>query len=262
MKAAALIGQLPLLFDEPAAPVYQHPLAQHEAVLDGLRVGYHFRRARRRSIGFVVDADGLTVSAPRWVTRAAIDEALQEKARWVVAKLAEQRERTRRLDAARIVWRDGAQFPFLGRTVRLQLDARTAGAVLQEDGLLRLGLPAQATTAQIRDAAQGWLQRQARRLFEERCRLYAERLHVRVTRLALSSARTRWGSAGADGAIRLHWRLVHFALPVIDYVVVHELAHLREMNHGPKFWALVQSVIPDYEVARGALRDEALPSFD
>lgn len=262
MKRAALAGQLPLLFDEPAAPVYLHPLAQHEAVLDGLRVGYHFRRARRRSIGFMVDADGLTVSAPRWVTRAAIDEALQEKARWVVAKLAEQRERTRRLDAARIVWRDGVQFPFLGRSVRLQLDASTTGAVLQEDGQLRLGLPAQATPAQIRDAAQGWLQRQARRVFEERCRLYAERLNVRVTHLRLSAATTRWGSASADGVIRLHWRLVHFALPVIDYVVVHELAHLREMNHGSKFWALVESVIPDYEVARGALRDEALPTFD
>jgi predicted metal-dependent hydrolase len=262
MKQAALAGQLSLRFDEPAAPVYVHPQAQHEAVLDGLLVGYHFKRARRRSIGFVVDADGLTVSAPRWVTRAAINEALQEKARWVVAKLAEQRERTRRLDAARIVWRDGAQFPFLGRTFRLQLDARITGALLQEDGVLRLGLSPQATPAQIRDAAQGWLQRQARRLFEERCRLYAERLQVRVTRLALSSARTRWGSAGADGAIRLHWRLVHFTLPVIDYVVAHELAHLREMNHGPAFWALVQSVIPDVDAARDALRDEALPVFD
>jgi predicted metal-dependent hydrolase len=262
MKQAALAGQLSLLFDEPAAPAYVHPRAQHEAVLAGLRVGYHFKRARRRSIGFVVDAEGLTVSAPRWVTRAAIDEALQEKARWVVAKLAEQRERTRRLDAARVVWCDGAQFPFLGRTVQLQLDARTTGAVLHEDGVLRLGLPAHAAPAQIRDAAQGWLQRQARRVFDERCRLYAERLGVRVTRLALSSATTRWGSAGADGAIRLHWRLVHFALPVVDYVVAHELAHLREMNHGPKFWALVQSVIPDVDAARGALRDEALPLFD
>jgi predicted metal-dependent hydrolase len=262
VKHAALAGQLSLFDDPPPAPVYRHPLAEREALLDGVRVGYRFRRARRRSIGFVVDADGLTVSAPRWVTRAAIDDALQEKATWVTAKLAEQGERSRRLEAARVVWRDGAQFPFLGRTVQLQLDARTTGAVLHEDGVLRLGLPAHAAPAQIRDAAQGWLQRQARRVFDERCRLYAERLDVRVTRLALSSATTRWGSAGADGAIRLHWRLVHFALPVVDYVVAHELAHLREMNHGPKFWALVQSVIPDVDAARGALRDEALPRFD
>jgi len=255
-------GQLPLLFDEPPALAYGHPQAGREALLDGVRVGYRFRRARRRSIGFVVDADGLTVSAPRWVTLAAIDEALQEKARWVVAQLAEQRERTRRLDAARIEWRDGVQLPFLGKTLRLRLDNQAVGAVLQDDGVLLLGLPLDATTVQLRDAAQGWLQRQARRIFDERCRIYAQRLSVRVTRLALSSATTRWGSASADGAIRLHWKLVHFALPVIDYVVAHELAHLREMNHGPKFWALVQSVLPDYESARGALRDEALPVFD
>lgn len=254
--------QLPLLFDEAPALAYGHPQAGREAVLDGVRVGYQFRRARRRSIGFVVDADGLTVSAPRWVTLAAIDEALQEKARWVVAKLAEQRERTRRLDAARIQWRDGASFNFLGRSVRLRIDASAVGAVLQDDGTLVLGLPRNAAPAQIRDTTQGWLQRQARRIFDERCRVYAERLGVRVSRLSLSSASTRWGSASADGAIRLHWHLVHFALPVIDYVVAHELAHLREMNHGPQFWALVQSVIPNYEVARGALRDELLPAFD
>jgi len=78
----------------------------------------------------------------------------------------------------------------------------------------------------------------------------AQQLRVRCTRLALSSAQTRWGSASADGSIRLNWRLVHFGLPVIDYVVTHELAHLREMNHGPRFWAVVGSVVPDYRAAR------------
>ena len=109
---------------------------------------------------------------------------------------------------------------------------------------------------------QSWLQRQARRVFEERCALFAPRLGVRVKRLSLSSASTRWGSASADGSIRLSWRLVHFALPVIDYVVTHELAHLREMNHSAAFWDVVRSVIPDYEQARGALRNEVLPVFD
>ena len=83
-----------------------------------------------------------------------------------------------------------------------------------------------------------------------------------MKRLSLSAAATRWGSAGADGSIRLNWRLVHFALPVIDYVVVHELAHLREMNHSARFWDAVRSVLPDYEAARLALRDPVLPAFD
>ena len=82
---------------------------------------------------------------------------------------------------------------------------------------------------------QSWLQRQARRVFEERCAHFAAAARgARTRRIALSSAQTRWGSASADGSIRLNWRLIHFALPTIDYVVAHELAHLREMDHSPR----------------------------
>jgi predicted metal-dependent hydrolase len=128
--------------------------------------------------------------------------------------------------------------------------------------LLRVGLPHTATPQQIRDAAQSWLQRQARRVFEERCAIYADRLEVRVRRISLSSAATRWGSANADGSIRLNWRLIHFGLPIIDYVVTHELAHLREMNHSPAFWGVVRSVLPDYEHSRHALRHGTVPVLD
>lgn len=252
-------------------PAWRHPRAHRELHLAGQPVAYELRRARRRSIGFVVGAEGLTVSAPRWVGLGEIEAALREKAAWILRKLHEQRERARRLEAARIEWREGATVPFLGEPVILVLDARVAGAVLHADGTtlpgvprltLHLGLPQDAAPAQIRDTVQSWLQRQARRLFEERCALFAARLGVRMTRLALSSASTRWGSASADGSIRLNWRLVHFALPVIDYVVTHELAHLREMNHSAAFWEVVRSALPDYEAARGALRHELLPAFD
>jgi len=79
---------------------------------------------------------------------------------------------------------------------------------------------------------------------------------VRWHRLGLSSAGTRWGSAGVDGAIRLNWRLIHLRPSLIDYVVVHELAHLREMNHGPRFWQHVQGVLPDYLELRAQLRQQ------
>ena len=72
----------------------------------------------------------------------------------------------------------------------------------------------------------------------------------------------RHSSANANGASRLNWRLIHFALPTIDYVVAHELAHLREMNHSPRFWDVVRSVLPEFERARGELRSDALPQFD
>lgn len=260
-------GQLGLF--EPAAaappppdPAFRHPAATHELRLAGHLVAYALRRARRRSIGFVVSGDGLAVSAPRWVRQADVEAALQAKAGWVLRKLQEQRERAHRQLAARIDWRDGAVLPFLGAPLRLQLDAAVVGAVYQAADVaagtparLRLGLPAGAEPAQIRDAVQAWLQQQARACFAERVALYAPRLAVRVRRIALSAAATRWGSASADGSIRLNWRLVHHSLPTIDYVVVHELAHLVEMNHSPAFWAIVERVMPDYAQAKAALRE-------
>jgi predicted metal-dependent hydrolase len=264
---------------EPAAPIasvlapatFRHPRANREARLDGHVVGYEFKRARRRTIGFSVATEGLVVSAPRWVPLGEIESALAEKSRWILKKLQEQDERARKTAAQRIDWRDGTSIPFLGEPVIVVLDPRATGAQLRtaEDTLpgvprltLHVGLPQHAAPAQIRDVVQAWLMRQAKRVFEERCRHFAPALSVRWTRLSLSSAATRWGSASADGAIRLHWRLIHFALPTIDYVVAHELAHLRVMDHSPRFWDVVRSVIPDVEQRRDGLRDEVLPAFD
>jgi predicted metal-dependent hydrolase len=253
----------------PALP--RPPLADREIQLGEHVVAYELRRSRRHSIGFVIGPQGLAVSAPRWVGKGEIEAALREKANWILRKLHEQTERQRRLESAKIEWRDGATFPFLGETVIVVLDPRVSGSVLQSaEGTLpgvprltlHLGLPQEATAAQVRDAVQSWLQRQARRIFEERAQVFAARLSVRVKRLSLSSASTRWGSASADGSIRLNWRLVHFALPVIDYVVTHELAHLREMNHSPAFWEVVRTAIPQYQAAQGVLRTELLPAFD
>ena len=254
-----------------APATFRHPQADREVELHGHVVGYAFKRARRRSIGFIVGPEGLSVNAPRWVSLHDVEIALREKGRWILRKLREQQERSQRLQAAKVDWRDGTIIPFLGDTVIIVLDPRTTGAVLHTDATtlpgvpyltLHIGLPHTALAAQIRDAVQSWLQRQARRVFEERCQLYTQRLGVRYTRLTLSSAQTRWGSASADGSIRLNWRLIHFALPTIDYVVAHELAHLREMNHSPRFWDVVRSVLPDYEHARGTLKDGVVPVFE
>lgn len=256
---------------QPATSLAAHPRASREVLLAGQRVGYEFRRARRRSIGFSVGPEGLSVSAPRWVGMAEVEAALREKERWIVRKLQEQRERAQRMAQARVQWQEGATLPFLGEPVVIVIDPRVAGAVLNTDAQalpgvprlsLHVGLPQDCAPGQLRDAVQSWLQRQARRIFEERCAVFAERLQVRLRRLSLSSASTRWGSASADGAIRLNWRLVHFAPSVIDYVVAHELAHLREMNHSAAFWEVVRSVVPDFPAARSALDTEVLPVLE
>ncbi|MFT3718085.1 MAG: SprT family zinc-dependent metalloprotease [Pseudorhodoferax sp.] len=249
------------------APVrFAHPRANRQARLDGAVVAYAFKRAPRRTIGFVVGPEGLVVSAPRWVALADVDAAVREKGGWILKKLAQAQERQQRQAAARIDWRDGAELPFLGRPVRLELEPRhgvgPGGAALDEGrGVLRLALPRGAAPEQIRDAVQAWLMRQAKRLFAERLAHYAPQLGVQWTRLSLSSAGTRWGSASASGAIRLNWRLIHLRLPIIDYVVVHELSHLRVMDHSPRFWDTVGAIVPDYAALRGQLKEETIPPW-
>ena len=267
---------------EPAQPLdsvmapasFRHPQAGREALLDGTYVAYQLRRAKRRNIGFLVGPEGLTVTAPKWVPPYEIDAAVKSKAGWILRKLQEARERQGRADAARIEWQDGAAIPYLGETLIVVLDPRhrfdEAGAVLNTAGqalpgvprlTLHVGLPQNAQPAQIRDAVQAWLMRSARQLFTERLDHYAPLLGVQWRKLSLSSAGTRWGTAHADGSIRLNWRLIHFRLPVIDYVVAHELSHLRVMDHSPRFWDTVATVMPDYAQLRGQLKDEALPPW-
>ncbi len=253
---------------------FAHPRATREAVLGNARVAYEFTRGKRRTIGFVVGAEGLSVRAPRWVNLRDVDAAVQEKAAWILRKLAETQQRHARLESARIEWKDGVSFPFLGDPVIVRLDPRhghagVGGAVLEIDGeagagqrTLRLAVAQNASPEQIRDAAQAWLTRQARRLFIERLDHFAPLLGVRWQKLSLSNAATRWGSASSDGSIRLNWRLIHFRLPVIDYVVAHELSHLRVMDHSARFWDTVETVVPDYDTLRKQLRDESIPRWN
>jgi len=242
-------------------------------------IGFVLQRSRRRSIGFVVGDDGLRVTAPTWVTLAQIDEAVREKARWILAKLREWEARRQRLTLSHTHWRDGGELPYLGCRVGLRLGsapghphaapaadarARAAGAAQawfsgdadapRPDDALWLALPPDAGHARVRDTAQAWLQRRAQAWFDARLQELLARTGLTIRRWRLSSAATRWGSCSSDGSIMLNWRLIHFAPPVIDYVIAHELAHLREMNHSRDFWAEVGNILPDFEQARDTLR--------
>ncbi|MGO4304846.1 M48 family metallopeptidase [Cupriavidus sp. RAF12] len=226
---------------------------------------YTLKRSSRRTIGFTVDDRGLSITAPRWVTLADVEAAILEKQRWIFNKLGEWRHREARRVLPTVQWREGASLPFLGKPITLQLES-PAGALLfdADTRVLHLALPTHADEQQIKDRVQGWLQYQARRLLVERLEIYADKLGVRHTGFALTSAATRWGSCTADGKIRLNWRLMHFPLSMIDYVAAHELAHLKEMNHGPRFWETVESIFPEFRDARAQLRahpPELLPTF-
>jgi predicted metal-dependent hydrolase len=251
---------------------FAHPRANREVRLQDAVVAYAFVRAKRRTIGFVVGPDGLVVRAPKWTPIFEVDAALQEKAAWILRKLGETRARQERRNEAQIEWREGVVLPFLGERVAVVLDPghsfAAAGAQLDPAApsgdavrVLRVGLPRSASADQIRDAVQAWLMRQALDHFTQRLNHFAPLLQVQWRTLRLSNAGTRWGSARIDGSIRLNWRLVHFRHAVIDYVVAHELSHLRVMDHSPRFWDTVRAVVPDYADLRGQLKDDAVPKW-
>ncbi|PMS21181.1 metal-dependent hydrolase [Trinickia dabaoshanensis] len=253
----------------PPVPPRQDPMPNgaklRRLTLGGRTLEYALKRSARRTIGFSIDGSGLAITAPRWVTLADIETAIAAKERWIFTKLAEWQTRAEQRALPRIEWRDGAQIPYLGKPVRIALgSAQAALAFDAQAGALALALPAHADAQQIKDRVQGWLQTEAKRVFGERLAYYADKLGVAYKGYALSSAATRWGSCSSDGRIRLNWRLIHFPLSIVDYVVAHELAHLREMNHSPRFWQTVESIFPEFREARHTLKHhppELLPAL-
>lgn len=241
---------------------------QRRLQLGGHQINYTLQRSTRRTIGFVIGDSGLRVTAPRWVLVGDIEQAIRVKEAWILAKLQQRHEHAAERARQQMEWRDGARLPYLGGALTLRLRPASTPAVAvhhdESTGELAVHLPDGAEEQALKDTVREWLQRQAHALFAQRLPHYAIRLGVQYRAFRLTSARTQWGSCTAKGMIRLNWRLVHFSQAQIDYVIAHELAHLREMNHSPRFWALVESVFPDHAAARKVLRErgpEMLPMF-
>jgi predicted metal-dependent hydrolase len=245
------------------ASSFVHPLASRKIQLQQTTIAYAFQRVKRKTIGMSVGADGLEVRAPRWSTVASVEAVLYEKSDWILRKLQESQERQKQMRHTIIEWRDGASLPFLGEQWVVSLDPEHQSPHTSDQGTtpkcLQVPLSLHAQPGQIRDAVQAWLMQQAKLNFTRRLDHFAPQLGVQWKRLSLSNASSRWGTASADGSIRLNWRLIHFKQDVIDYVVVHELSHLRVMNHSPQFWETVGSLVPDYQQRRNALNEEVLP---
>jgi predicted metal-dependent hydrolase len=234
------------------------PLKIRTLQLKTLQVQYTLKRSsKRRTIGFLINDAGFTVISPKWVTVAQIEESIAEREDWIIRKTFEWQEFTRKRDSLRVDWGDGATVRYLGSDITVRLDNSadvTKMGTIFSDSVLRIALPSQATDEQIKNRVESWLQSRAKVIFAERIPLYSQKLGSAPTKWGLSSARTRWGSCAQDGSIRLNWRLVQFPVDIIDYVVAHELAHLKELNHGPEFWRTVGELFPDYEQKRRWLK--------
>ncbi|MEO8409105.1 MAG: SprT family zinc-dependent metalloprotease [Propionivibrio sp.] len=224
-------------------------------VLGERTIAYILRRARRRTIGLVIDHRGLRVGAPPRAPLAEIEALIRQHGPWVLKKIDEwtNHQCDRRREPLLIV--DGVRLPLLGRVLQVRCAHGNNRTVWNEQAapILTLCLRTPAAAPRLLEKA---MRERARELFAGRLEHYARQLGLRAPPpLALSSARTRWGSCSRKSGIRLNWRLIHFPPHVIDYVVAHELAHLREMNHSPRFWAVVGQLFPDYQRARQELKE-------
>jgi len=221
-------------------PPSEKPRRLHHVPLAGGILAYRLVRAKRCTLGLSVAGEGIEVRAPRHATLSDIDAFIREKERWIRKRLAGPRR-------VPFIWQAGARLPWLGRMLTLVL--RDGETWLSEDEL-RLGL---ADGANLRERALEWMRGEARAFFRERVAELSRPLGLRVSGVGVSDARTRWGSCGASGRLLLNWRLMLLPPRLIDYVVAHELAHLRELNHSPCFWAVVATLYPDHRSARREL---------
>lgn len=211
--------------------------------------------ARRRSLGLRIDSAGLTVYAPLRSDPTEIKSLLRQKLGWIQRGLAE----TRAHQPAEVKWREGLRISYLGRPLSLCLsEGRSGIEVRPRNAQLMLSNEERPSPLHIETQLTAWFKHQAQIEFRERLKIFARRLAIPLPRFHLSNARTRWGSCNWQGEIRLNWRLIMAPIEQVDYVIVHELAHLFEMNHAPQFWNIVERLMPDYREHRDALNARGL----
>lgn len=230
------------------------PLAieQRSIELGGKIISYTLKRStRRRSIGLQINDEGLTVSMPLRASEKWLYSVLQERAAWVLEKLETWQSKQAPVQR----WDDGETVLFRGENFTLRIVSGLVRAAPQ--------LTASELIIPVYDTANrkvivrkllNWYKQEAEQVFRECVEHFAPLMQVAPKALKLTSARTQWGSCTVEGVIRLNWQLVTMPLHLIDYVVVHELAHLVEMNHSPAFWNIVEQACPDYRQIRAELR--------
>ena len=237
------------LLQKPAAP----PAVEQRSVrLAEQDVSYTLKRSgKRRTIGLRIDDAGLTVAIPLRASEKWLHGVLQEKAAWIVEKLAEWEAKK----PEPVRWADGEAVHFLGEALTLYVVSSLFEAPPMLQGRrLYVHVADSLNQAAIEQSVTRWQQQEASVLFRERVAHFSPLLGVSPSEVKLSSARTQWGSCTARGTVHLNWQLIKLPLRLIDYVVVHELAHLIEMNHSAAFWDVVKSACPDFRKRRSELR--------
>jgi predicted metal-dependent hydrolase len=206
------------------------------------------RRRGRRGVGLRVNERGLSVIAPIGMPLARIEAFMRESERWVLRKVAEWSGRR----VTPLEWVDGARLPWLGGFLTLRLVGAGRARIVREGAELRVTAPAGDDDA-VRRAVVRWYKTVAHEVLSARTEALAQVAGLGPPRVFISPARTRWGSCNTRREVRLAWRLVKAPPHLVDYVICHELAHLRHMNHSRAFWGEVERQCPDYRRLRAEL---------
>jgi hypothetical protein len=199
-------------------------------------------RSKRKTLALIINPDGtLVVRAPLKLSNQRIEELIRQKADWIRIQRAKILLQQTAAQPKQFI--NNEEFWFLGESYPLKIVRNPRKPLVITATHFELDIDSQPRARQVFEA---WYRLQARSIFSKRCDLIAQRLGLKHYRLRLSSARTRWGSCSRLGTISLVWRLVMAPSPVIDYVIIHELIHLRTHNHSKAFWTQVEEEMPDY----------------
>jgi len=208
----------------------------------GQSVEYELRRSDDATEPRIdVDIHGVTVVVPQ-LDEAHPEKLLKENAVWVVEK--KEKYETYREQIPERTHEEGAVFPYLGSEREVVVERRPSSGVAEDT--IRLAKHHVSDTS-VKRALETLYRRKAREMFEERAEYFAEEMGVEYEKIEVRNQRTKWGSCSTTGTLGLNWRLMMAPPDIVDYVVVHELAHLRESNHTEAFWSLVSENDPDYE---------------
>jgi predicted metal-dependent hydrolase len=270
--ATKLLAQLRLIFDPPApTPATSDPMdvrsagpgpgldrdprSIHQAPLAPRLV----RHPRARQYVLRVLPDGTPrVTIPRWGSKRDALAFLEAQREWVARQRAKQAQRA--AVAPSRGWGEGHLVLLGGRLVPLARGSGRPGVVEHADRLVVAPRPRDADD--LRPIAAAWLLARARQLLPPRLLTLAARFDLDVTHVSVRNQRARWGSCASGGRISLNWRLIQTSDEVRDYVLIHELMHLRQPNHSARFWALVARACPDYETSRRWLRAHEVALLD
>lgn len=209
------------------------------------------RSARRKTLELIVDRDGELVAAvPASATTGEITAFVNEKRFWVYSKLAEKAERQQPVVGKEFVTGEG--FVYLGKRYRLLLVESQGVPLVLHAGRFRL---VRAQAEQGREHFIAWYTAHAKLWLKARLKPWTTRMEAKPKSLKVRDLGYRWGSCSAKGTLNIHWATILLPPTIIDYVLVHELAHLHEASHSPEFWARVERAMPDYEQRKAWLAE-------